>query len=1070
MWSESRLRARFFADPTGITASVGALILVFALVSVVLNVMSALLVLVMCLLGIILRVGAKHFPQTTGTIVSMMLVQLLAVVASTALTPILVVHRSYELGSAFVLAPILTILLTLVVPHDGVHRGWTVFFSHLPMLVGIFLLPVFPVHASLLACASTFCGVVVVLLRSWRVWSMKSPRPRRLVKTAAVGMIALITAGMGMLATTPQAQAFDWFGADKMLCGIVSPNLTPQPVGNGMETIMAPQNLAGLKPQNPEASSGKNLLDTEMSQMQNGADLDNYTLFEVSGLRGLNYINWIWDNQGEATQCAFQPWMSVFMGNLINKFGLFGLQITIVVKEYSQTTDPFKPLYEALNPVVSAFLSVAFGLISIAYLIGLAIFALRAWKGGDIAHVAKNASGAVMTAFVASVAYAGLGAGATVASWDNPSGNGFYTVMGVLDKTAATINSAVADEVFFYIPDSDATMCKKIATATPTNAGQRYSSCLMAESLAYHPWALATFGPAAEQKITPSNGVQQKPWDAEPADEIDPDDDNAPPPPLPCYNNYDGCEDMRTYLIAQIGGPDITPNMTKCLKKNDYDVEGSPADNYTALAACNPYYTVAADLMHKEAEGSKKEGSDVVPSPEASAMSAYRGGSAGANHITQSLMTLISTFTVGLGIAAFAVATVYWHARLLLLFITGPIILAFGAFRGAEEAKTWIANVIQTAAVRIIYGVMTTLIIFTVAVVTTMEELSAGYRMLILGILIFSCMNILRKANEWSRIGNADGDPMKGAFTGTALGTMTGQLAPRALGALGRKTGQIGIGAARIGAVGAMKGGGALASAGGKGASVLSRPVRRKAGKAVGELSELVKEKQGELKGKIKDKYGSPRYEEELGDFDNRQRLRVEDRARKAADSFDGARIADPEIARRASATGFEQIEDPGPIKSLDRPSVDSMMKDRDSGTTFERTKRGVRLASENVRRAQAAVKNTFSDDIEQTAVRDRYRKELARQLSAEKAEELGVEKLSRKESRDIRRRVQDLTDEQVAVSTRGLTKEQQMKRLLDMRQEREEEARLNREKKEQEAAAKEEAQARKRNKRQPRS
>ena len=502
MWSSRWVRSKISTDPTGFTASVGALILIFALVSVVLNVMSALLVVLACLLGIILRVGSRHYPQTTGIVVSTLLVQLLAVMASTALTPILMIHRSYELGSAFVLAPILTVLLTLVVPHHGLHRGWTVFFSHTPLLVGIFLLPVFPAHASLVACISTLCGVVIVLLRSRRGWKIKASPPHRFIKTGAVGGIACIIAGMGML-VTPQAQAFDWFGADKMLCGVVSPNLTPQPVGNGMEAVMAPQNLAGLTPVNPEAAGGRNLLDTEMKQMQNGADLSNYTLFEVAGLRGLNYINWIWDNQGEATHCAFGPWISVFMGNFINKFGLFGLQITIVVKEYSQTTNPFKPLYESLHPVVSAFLSVAFGLIGIAYLIGLAIFAMRAWKGGDVATIAKNASGAVMTAFIASIAYAGLGTGAAVASWDNPQGNGFYTVMGFLDKIAATVNSAVADEVFFYIPDANNTMCKKIATATPTNAGQRYSSCLMAESLAYHPWALATFGPAAEQKITP---------------------------------------------------------------------------------------------------------------------------------------------------------------------------------------------------------------------------------------------------------------------------------------------------------------------------------------------------------------------------------------------------------------------------------------------------------------------------------------------------------------------------------------------------------------------------------------
>ena len=163
------------------------------------------------------------------------------------------------------------------------------------------------------------------------------------------------------------------------------------------------------------------------------------------------------------------------------------------------------------------------------------------------------------------------------------------------------------------------------------------------------------------------------------------------------------------------------------------------------------------------------------------------------------------------------------------------------------------------------------------------------YRMLILGILIFSCMNILRKATEWSRIGGADGDPMNNAFARGVLNKTT-SLPTQALGAMGtvtHKTSQLGIGAARLGAVGALKGGGALAGAGGKAASVMSRPVRRQVGKAAGRLAE----KGEELQNKLKDQYGSSRYAEQLGDFKTRQELRLEDKAKDAADSFDSGRI-----------------------------------------------------------------------------------------------------------------------------------------------------------------------------------
>ena len=1027
-----RLWQRFAGDdPIAAFASAGSYALVIGLVAVVFNLAAALIVTGLVATFHALRFGSRRWPQAVGMATSTLALQAAVVTFSLLLTPLFAVNDSEELAGAFLIAPLVTALAAKIAPHRGVHLGWTVGLSHLPMWAGLMATPWFPASVSWLACLSTVLGLLVVVMRSRFAQSTPSSErrkvKRRIAKAVSVGFVGILSVSMLTLATSNnEAKAFDMtFGlGDKMLCGIVSPSLSPEPVGTGPEGFLANGNLAGLTPKKGEST----LMNVEMEEFEGGQGLNEYTLFEVAGLRGLNYVNWTRDKKGENTNCAFKPWVSVTIGGFINGLGLMGLQAVIALKEFSQVKNPFEPFYSSFTPAVSMMANVMMGLAGTAYIIGLIILGLRMWRGGNnLQYASRNAVGAAVTVFIASIAYGGLSAGAT---WNAPKGNGFYTVMSWLDKTAGTINAGISNEVLGSLDSGREAMCIRPSGGSAIQDGQRYSSCLLAEAMAYEPWALATFGPEAKNAIEPEEG-SVTPEEAEANEDTLEDDKSATP--LPCYNDYQDCNDMRTYLISQIGGPDISKRMQDCLSKNEYDPEADQEDNQAALVACEPYTAVANDLFAKSGKGN------------GSFLNAYRAQGSGSNHFTQAFVSLISTSTVGAGVAIFATATVVFHARLLMLFFMGPITLAMASFKGVEHATKWLSNLVQTVVVRIIYGIMTTIIIFTVAQISAME-MDAGYRLLMLGLILFIAFKMVREADQMSQFGGADGTSQGSTFGGV----LAGNLASRATSSVVRTGKKAVVGGTKMAAVGA--GMGAY-----HGARIGSRPARN-----------MQAERQAKRAGR---RVENQRYQQETGDGSN-YAMRQQDRAGErgdAAAAASGGRIMDRQQAEQNAASRKASVSrvqgsaapaggastsagtragaggvsgaaagaaaaggsvpsaqgapstsgvpvPPPPSRSANRPSSANMSRKRDLP-----------------RRAAGATRSAFSDPNGRSRQITQSREELFQQMKREenaKRNEAGEDVLSIRERRQMRKQVSQATPVQVVESLRGLTQEERLARL----------------------------------------
>lgn len=1088
-WYQRAWRFCAGEDPVSRFASAGAYVLLVVLAGIVASPAGALLAVAGLAGFLAIRFGARRWPQAIGMACSTIALHVAVIVFSMLLTPLLTFNGSYELAGAFLIAPVVTVLATLVSKHQGVHKGWTVLLSHVPMWAGLFAIVWLPQYASALACLSALIGVGIVLARSRMATGNRTSKQslkKKAARSGAVVVIGVLSAGLlALSAPADEAKAFDWsFGlGDKMLCGIVSPNPTPTPVGNGMENVLPSGNLAGLTPVNDE---GGNLMNTEMREMQSGQSLDSYTLYEVSGLRGLNYINWVKDKEGENTACMFMPWVGVTIGNFINAFGLFGLQVVISLKEFSQVANPFEPFYTSFTPTVSLMANIAFSMFGIAWIVVLLVFAYRGITGKrSIQEAGRQVGGTMIVAIIAGFAYGGLSVAST---WNAPNGNGFYTVVSWLDRAAGTVNAGISNEVLGQVQTGDEAMCIKPEGDSVVDSGQRYSSCLLAEAMAYEPWALATFGPAGRSAIEPLEG--SVPVASSEANEEALGEASAATP-LPCYNDYQDCNDLRTYLISQIGGPDITGRMQQCMSENGFDPEAAGADNQAAYVACEPYHAVANDLMARSALGENPTDAAMITS--------FRGQSSGSNHFTQAFVGLISTFTVGLGIAMFAAATIYFHARLFMLFLMGPITLTMAAFKGAEHATRWASNVAQTIVARLIYGIMTTIIIFAVANISAMD-LNSGYRLLMLGIIVFIASRMVREADKMSQFAGADGSSDRSGF-GSVLG---GNLASKAIAGTGRmgagavrKTGSAALTGAKWGAIGA----GVAAYSG---ARVGSRPVRGAMADASARRAGKQAAKQRQNGGVVGDSFA-----QREGD---RALLRNEQ-----ATATSGGRLADPDTATQrlgrspanpptmnrstgpdasrgdsqtsgygstsgAAATaaaagaaggaaaagaagGTSRVggsspanprsthpdtkQFPAATPGASRVGGPAPTGKQGAGLPQERRDAaGTHRKRDTARRAAGATRNAFTSDPNgHSRLGEQYRSELFHQWVEEdnsRRNSQNQDVLNRSERKQLRRRVQNATPEQVVESTRGLTQDEKFQRLSDMQREQSESTRIS--------------------------
>lgn len=736
------------------------------------------------------RKTLRRWPQATGSALALVATATMALATNAVGGPMFYLSGSPDLASGLFLATVIVGLLVWSLPLAGVHRGWTTLVAVVPIWIGSFVALANPAHT---AWVSAGVMVASLLMLAWQMRfrhrQQSSSTPRRMLR----GVVFVLAGVIGFSVTAslaPQpAQAWNPFSdfRDEFVCTIAAPNTSPQAAGTGPETFLGNQNFVKLPAEKgvdvSEGVDGDGIPLAMDRPLDFGSNLNDYTLYEISGLRGLKFINWSRTDAGDS-DCAYMPFISVTLGNFVNTLATWSVQAVIFIKEYAATKNPFVQFFDPLMPVANSMLTIFYSLIAVV-LLAVVFQGMVNLRQGLSQALNKFGSGIVAIVVVTS-AYGGTAVAGSMA--DN--GNGFFTITNVLDSAVGSLSSGISTMMLSQLPDKDTSMC-----IAPAGGGlvdsQRYSSCLLAESLAYKPWAKATFGGAGEHPIAPVNGVAT-------ADEAmkNPQTSDSP---LPCWNNYQECQDMRSYLIAQEGGPNFTDKMEKCFAAAGVDEGDEPTID--ARRACDPYYAVAENIFSmargsgdlKSGDSSEQQGKEIL--------AAYRGDGT-FPHFQNAAISMLSILIIGIIIAVLGIATLWKHAELLLLFLFGPVIMLAGAVKAdLQGTSAWFKQILGTFVSLLAYSIMSTFAVLIVAWSTTMG-FSMGQQLIIMALLLFGFFKMYTKVNQ--RIDTASGTEQapgmdrgvnslqRAATAGAAYGLV--RTAPRAIGRIPGATMAVGRG------------------------------------------------------------------------------------------------------------------------------------------------------------------------------------------------------------------------------------------------------------------------------------
>lgn len=534
---------------------------------------------------------------------------------------------------------------------------------------------------------------------------------RRLRRAGGLMVGLLLLALAAQVGTAAAAAAWNPFGdlVEDAVCGIVSPEESMSPPGDGPESIAPNRNLAGVVP--PGAGSAPEFAD-EVRAFP--GSLDGLTLYEVAGLRSTTWYVMTTTPTGDKS-CSLVNWMWTQVANAIVfvKNGL--LQGIIALKEAATGTNPLAWLYEnADTPVAALFVEFAVPM-GVGMLIVLAIaVALKS-------TLAKGFRAALGTALAALLILVALGAVYA------DSSDGFKLIADVADQTTAAINDGLS-EVLLESTVAAGGFCEAPLDSDAGEIGQRITSCVLADALAYTPWALGEFGAAGQQPIAWPEDVLIQPA---------PGPEDVDRRIVPCYVNYQGCEEVRSYLLTQWAAPEsvggIVPReqMGACVLA--VWITADLEDDFEQLtrlgATCSPMYATYQNIA------------------EQSYASTFQGVNS-MNRVMQALMALIGTIITGGAVALLAVLVLIWHARTFGLWLIGPLKLVAALWPGkAHMAREWATGLGFTWAARVAYGITLTLSVLTTSWVFSSDQPSA-LKLVWLVIILYAFFKMVTKVQE----------------------------------------------------------------------------------------------------------------------------------------------------------------------------------------------------------------------------------------------------------------------------------------------------------------------------------
>lgn len=628
------------------------------------------------------------------------------------------------------------------------------------------------------------------------MWGIARPRPltarhtatrlvRRTLTMAGIVLITLLGLTGTVLASTGTAHA-DIFGVsdtvEEWICGIVTPNEPWESVGDGPESLISNRNLAQVKPvatisvtaageqvtKNPATDAVPDTMD-QVTALPAGR---TYTLYEIAGLRGLTWVTIPVSPDGKTRDCDLINYGLTWAGNVLFTLNKTLLQVVISVKEAASADDPLHFLYDDAGGAIGTAFAVFFiPIATIAFLLtGVWVGVMAIRNRGHRAALGAIAGGAVIV-ILAGFAYLANDSGTT----------GFRTITATVDDTISTVNAVATNALFDGLIASEGACALPTDSANPVR-GQRITSCILADSLAYRPWAIGQFGSAGAHPIPlPEDWTVVTPG-ADGATSIDILKQDKS---LPCYVNFDDCRELRTYLIAEHGGTQIGQQLSG---QTGYRLCSATATSAVAQMSGVAWMSLetadqnAISLLVSTPCSPMFRAFQVLAGNDQNTAAAY-AGSVGLARITQPITALIGTGVAGLCVLVIALITMGWIAYVFALWMIGPFKLSIAVYRNKVGiAKEWAGDLVFAWGARLAYGILLSIVILVVSWMMA-ADMSFGFRLLWLGVILWLFWRLISKVQHSLRPQSSDAPDLAGG-TQQALertGRTSSRLARRAV-------------------------------------------------------------------------------------------------------------------------------------------------------------------------------------------------------------------------------------------------------------------------------------------------
>ncbi|MEV6378735.1 hypothetical protein AB0M31_04855 [Streptomyces sp. NPDC051773] len=443
-------------------------------------------------------------------------------------------------------------------------------------------------------------------------------------------------------------------------------------------------------------------------------DAGSYTLYELNGMRGLNWSMTFKDKEDAqkangtwfsgADDCSLMTWVNNGMANIIFNGTKVLTRFSISIKEMASNPSPFAGLYSGRDNVVKTLKDNVLkpAVPVMIALVGFWVFAK--WRKGDMREVWAGISWTALT---------------TIAVMAVLYDTNYDKFVSGADKWIAEANSTLTSTALSSVSGTPQPPCD--LNDDRGNEGLRLSSCAMYDTLAFRPWALGQFGEAGNTCIFRMKSDKSTAVSGYCPETVPKGVSIGVPDHSGCYWGTNGstrCADLR---VRQV----VTQSIT------DIDTSSVPGDgDDKELDQFYDWQLIRDDI----AKGTHYP----VPYPDWAGMNA-------SDRVGIAFYSVIAAFIVGVMVIVLSALTLLWHAVTLILIIMLPLVATLGIHPSQQKLlKGWLETFIHSFVLRAGFGVILTVLLVLYQIILP-AQVALGTQLLMLVLVTVAVVMMLKK-------------------------------------------------------------------------------------------------------------------------------------------------------------------------------------------------------------------------------------------------------------------------------------------------------------------------------------